>query len=91
MKKLYSLIKASMTSDMNLFKISTKKNSRRAALIPLFIALYLMFMMWCGANSFFEQLAPMNMAYLLLALFVFGISVMTIVEGIYKSGSLIFN
>ncbi len=91
MKKLYSLIRASMTSDMNLFKISTKKNSKRASLIPLFIGLYLMFMMWGAANSLFEKVAPMNMAYILLALFVFGISFMTIVEGIYKSGSLIFN
>ena len=37
MKKLYSLIKASMTSDMNLFKIKTKKNNKSRVLIPLLL------------------------------------------------------
>ena len=91
MKKLYSLICASMTSDMNLFKIKTKKNSKTSSLIPIFIALYLMFMIWGSANSFFEKLEPLHLQYLLLPLSVFGISIMTIIEGIYKSSSLIFN
>ncbi len=91
MKKLYSLIKACMTSDMSLFKIKTNKNKKSAVLIPLFIAGYLMLMVWGSANTLFEKLAPMNIAYVLLSLFVFGISIMTFMEGIYKSGPLIFN
>lgn len=91
MKKLYSLIRACMTSDMKLFKIKTKKNSKRAFLIPLFIALYLMFMVWGGANSLFEKFAPIGLNYVLLSLFVVGISFMTLIEGIYKTSSLIFN
>ena len=91
MKKLYSLLKASMTSGMNLFKIKTKKNSKRTVLIPIFIAGYLMFMIWCGANALFEKIAPMHIQYILLSLSVFGISIMTIIEGIYKASSLIFN
>ena len=91
MKKLFSLIRACMTSDMNLFKIKTKKGSKSAVLVPLFIGGYLMFMIWAGANGLFEKLAPMNLAYVLLSLFVFGISFMTIMEGIYKTGPLIFN
>lgn len=91
MKKLYSLIRACMTSDMKLFKIKMKKNSKRAFLIPLFIALYLMFMVWGGANSLFEKFAPIGLNYVLLSLFVVGISFMTLIEGIYKTSSLIFN
>ena len=91
MKKLYSLIRACMTSDMNLFKIKTKKNSKSRITIPLVIALYLMFVIWGSANTMFEKIAPMNIQYILLALFAFGISVMTIIEGIYKTGPLIFN
>ena len=91
MKKLYSLIRACMTSDMKLFKIKTKKNSKRSFLIPLFIALYLMFMVWGGANSLFEKFAPIGLNYVLLSLFVVGISFMTLIEGIYKTSSLIFN
>ena len=90
MKKTYSLIKACMTSDMNLFKLKTK-NKKSSKLVPLFIALYLMFMIWGSANSMFEKLAPTHMQYILLSLFAFSISILTIMEGIYKAGPLIFN
>ena len=91
MKKLYSLIKACMTSDMSLFKIKTKKNKKSNIFLPLFIALYLMFMIWGSANSLFEKLEPLNLEYVLLSLFIFSISIMTFIEGIYKAGPLIFN
>ena len=91
MKKLYSLIKASMTSDMNLFKIKLKKNSKISKLIPLFIAFYLMFMIWGSVNTIYEKLTPMNLQFIVLSIFTFSISLMTIVEGIYKSSSLLFN
>ena len=92
MKKIYSLLKACMTSDMHIFKIKRKKNSKLSGvLLPLFIALYLMFMIWGMASSMFEKVAPMHLQHILLSLFIFGISLMTIIEGIYKTGSLIFN
>ena len=91
MKKLFSLIRACMSSDMAIFKIKTKKKSKYSALVPAFIAAYLMFMIWSGANSFLEKLAPMNLGYLLLAMATMGISLITILEGIYKSGPLLFN
>ena len=92
MKKLVSLIKASMTSDMNLFKIKTKnKNKKSGVLVPLFIGAYLMFMIWSVANGMYEKLEPTHVQYVLLSLFVFAISLMTIAEGIYKAGPLIFN
>ena len=50
-----------------------------------------MFMIWSGANGMFEKLAPMHIQYVLLALFAFVISIMTLIEGIYKTSSLIFN
>ena len=91
MKKLYSLIRACMTSDMKIFKIKTKKNSKSAILLPLFIALYLMFVIWGSANTMFEKIAPLHICYILLSLFVFSVSLLTFIEGIYKTGSLIFN
>ena len=91
MKKMMSLIKACMTSDMNLFKIKKKKNSKKASLLPLFIGGYLMFMIWVYANTLFEKMSPSHMQYILLSIIAFGISFMTIVEGVYKSGPLIFN
>ena len=92
MKKLYSLIRACMTSDMNLFKIKTKKEngSSNKGLI-IFILLCLMFTIWSNANILFEKMAPMHLEYIVLSFAVFMISIMTIIEGIYKTGSLIFN
>ncbi len=90
MKKLYSLIKACMTSDMAIFKIKTK-SKKTQTILPIAVALYLMFMIWGGANTLFEKVSPMNLNYIMLSLFVFSISFMTFMEGIYKSSSLIFN
>ena len=43
MKKLYSLIKACMTSDMSLFKIKSKSNSKASKIMmPVFISLCLL-------------------------------------------------
>lgn len=91
MKKLYSLIKACMTSDMSLFKIKKNKNKKSSILLPVIIALYLMFMIWGTANSLFEKLAPMKLEYVVLSIFIFSISIMTFIEGIYKAGPLMFN
>lgn len=91
MKKLFSLIRACMSSDMAIFKIKTKKKSKTSALVPAFIAAYLMFMVWSGANSFLEKLAPMNLGYLILAIATMGISLITLLEGVYKASPLLFN
>lgn len=91
MGKLYSLLRACMTSDMSLFKIKTKKNSKISTLIPMVIAIYLMLFIWGSANSLFEKVVFMHIQYVFLSIFVFGISIMTFIEGIYKSGPLMFN
>lgn len=91
MKKLCSLIRASMSSGMSLFKIKTKKGKASSFIIPSFVAIYLMFMVWAGANSLFEKLDPLGIEYLMLSIIVFGVSIMTIIEGIYKTSSLLFN
>ena len=92
MKKLYSLIKACMTSDMNLFKIKARnKNKVSNIILILFVAFCLMFTIWTNANMLFEKVAPMHLQSVVLAEFILAIAVITIIEGIYKSGSLIFN
>ena len=92
MKKLISLIKATMSSDMNIFKIKQKKgNTKSNKALPLFLAFCIMFMMWGYSNQLFEQMSPMHLQEIVLSIFVFAVSVFTIVEGIYKSGPLLFN
>ena len=92
MKKIISLIKACMTSDMNIFKIKQKKdNKKNGIVIVLVIAFFFMISIWSYANMFFEKLAPLHLQYIVLSMFVFMTSILVIGEGIYKTGPLLFN
>ena len=92
MKKLISLIKATMTSNMQIFKINTKGKKGKANIILVsLIAIYLMGAIFGYAWYFLDKLSQANIEYLLLPLAVFFISLFTIVEGIYKCGPLVFN
>ena len=88
MKKIYSLIKACMTSDMNIFKINNKKSNKG---LIIFLVLCFMFSMIGYSSMIFEKLAPLNQQKIVLTLFVLLTAFMTIVEGIYKAGPLLFN
>ena len=90
MKKIYSLIKASMTSDMNIFKINQKKN-KNSLLLPIVLSLLFMFAIYSNINLIFEKLAPMNLQIIVIPLVIFLNSIMTTIEGIYKTGPLLFN
>ena len=92
MKKFLSLLKASMTEGMNLFKVSTKKkNAFTKIVLPIILAFLLMRAMYSYSELIMEQLEPVNMEYVLLTLFIIVTSMMTLVEGIYKTGNLLFN
>jgi ABC-2 type transport system permease protein len=92
MKKLISLIKATMTSNMQIFKINTKgKKGKTNIMLVSLIAIYLMGAIFGYAWYFLDKLSQANIEYLLLPLAVFFISLFTIVEGIYKCGPLVFN
>lgn len=92
MKKLISLIKACMTSDMNVFKIKQKKNGKKNnILLPVAISLLIMFYIWSNSNMLFEKMAPLHLQVLLVSMFVVGISFFTVIEGVYKTGALLFN
>ena len=91
MKKLFSLMKACMTSDMNIFKIKQRKDGKNNTKLIIFIVFIFMFSIWSNANILFEKMAPLHLQFVVLSLFVFGISYLTFMEGIYKSGPIMFN
>ena len=92
MKKIISLIRVCMTSDMNVFKIKQKKDGKKNnAALPVVISLLIMFYIWSNSNMLFEKMAPLHLQVLVVSLFVVGISLFTIIEGVYKTGSLLFN
>ena len=90
MKKLYSLIKTCMSNDMSLIKIKTK-SKLAGLLIPLAVIIYLMIVMFISANSLFEKISPLHLQIILLSIIAFFISMMTMWEGIYKTGPILFN
>ena len=92
MNRILSLIKATMTEDMNLFRISTKKKSFfNQIALPIIITLLIMGSIYYYSETFFVEFERVNMGYVLLSIFVMITSIITIIEGIYKSGNLLFN
>ncbi|MBP3255188.1 MAG: hypothetical protein J6M60_01675 [Clostridia bacterium] len=92
MKKLLSLIKACMTENMSIFKVKTKNQSETSKkILPIVLFGLVFFSMWSYANILMESLVELHVEYILLTLFVGVTSLLTLVEGIYKSGNLLFN
>lgn len=92
MKKFFSLVKASMTEGMNIFKVSTKKqNIFTKFLLPIILSLVLMGAMYSYSEMIMQELLKVNMEFVLLTIFVIVTSILTLIEGIYKSSNLLFN
>ena len=90
MKKLISLLKACMTDNMSLFKVKNK-NGKSKKFLPIFLALLLFFTMWTYANMLMEPLVQAHLEFTLLTMFVLVTTVLTLIEGIYKSSNILFN
>ena len=92
MKKCFSLLKACLTDNMNLFKINNKnQNNVSKKALPIFVVVIFFFSVWSYANMIIEPLIQFNMEILLLTLFILITSFLTLTEGIYKSSSILFN
>ena len=92
MSKTTALIKACAFDNMSLFKIGAKKQSSfMERLLPLLFTLLCFAINWIIAETIIKELIPYNLEIVLLTLFIVYTSMMTIVEGIYKSSGLLFN
>ncbi|MBR4350937.1 MAG: hypothetical protein IKP98_01800 [Bacilli bacterium] len=92
MKKLISLLKACMSSDMNIFRINSKKKKGKSSIVlPIILAVYLMGYFGFMAFGLFSELDKTNNAYVLLSVFAAAITLLTLIEGMYKTSSLLFN
>ena len=91
MRKLLSLLKATMSQDMSLFKFKSKRESRtRKIILPMALALIVMFSVGSYAAMFAEELAPQNLTYIILSIFIMFTSLLTLIEGVYKSQGILF-
>ena len=92
MSRTLKLLKVCLSQDMSLFKIKSKKASKTSnILVPVVFFLIIAVYMGGYAYSLMEQFKPMNQQYIMLTLFTFTFSIITLFEGFYKSGSLLFN
>lgn len=92
MNALITLLKASMFENMTLFKIKSEKKMKISEkLLPLGLTLMCFLLNGLMAQFIIEPLYENNLEHVLLTLFIIYTSAMTLIEGIYKSGSLLFN
>lgn len=92
MQKILSLIKANMTENMSIFRVKNKNQSETSKkILPIILFGIIFFVMWNYANMFMEQLDKVNMEFVGLTIFVFMTTILTLMEGIYKSSNILFN
>ena len=92
MKKIISLLKACMTDNMSLFRLKNKNKTKSSKkVLPIIILFAIFFSIWSYANIFMEPLVEIHLEYVLLTIFILFTSIMTLIEGIYKAGGLLFN
>lgn len=90
--KTLSLLKAVLTEDMNLFKFNTGVNASKKKKILLPILLFLIVGYSIGYYEYIiaKPLHDVNLTYIMLSLFIFVVTIITLIEGIYKSQGILF-
>ena len=92
MKKYLSLLKASMSYDMNIFKYTNKNmKGHTKNLFPLFLALIVMFSIGTLAYPLAETLSKVNLTYIMISLVASSLTLLTVIEAIYKSQNILFD
>ena len=91
MGKLVSLLKATMSQDMSLFRIKSKNKSKFSKMIlPIVLTLIVMLSVGSYAAILAEELVKYNLTYIILTIFIMVTSLLTLIEGIYKSQGILF-
>ena len=90
--KTFSLLKAVLSQDMNLFKYKAKVNSSKLKkmLLPVFLFILLGFSIGFYAYGIADLLKPLGLTYVMLTLFLAIVVIFTFMEGIYKSQDILF-
>ena len=93
MKKLFSLVKASLSEGMNIFKIkqNEKSNDIRKKLFPVFLFLIVMYGIGTYAYLIAKPLSKIGLTHIMLSMMIMFVSIYTIIEGFYKSQGMLFD
>lgn len=90
MKKIFSLIKATFSQNMNFFNYKSKKNSKNKLTFPIFLFLLVAVSIGGYAELIAKPLDEVNLTYVMLTMFIFLVSVLSFMQGIYKSQGILF-
>lgn len=90
--KTLSLLKACFTQDMNMFKYSAKKESSKLTkkLFPILLFMLVGISIGTYAYVIAKELYPYHLTYIMLSMFIFIVTIITFMEGIYKSQGILF-
>ena len=91
--KTLSLLKAALSQDMNVFKYTTNKKSSKLTkiLFPIFLFTLVGISIGTYAYMIGEQLAPYKLTYVMVSIFIMMVTILTFIEGIYKSQGILFD
>lgn len=90
MKKLKSLLKAILSQDMNLFKYKTKTTNNKKSILPIILPLIFMYAIGMYLNLLAKELSKLHLTYILLSITMLIPTILTLIEGIYKSQGILF-
>ena len=77
---------------MSLFKVKNKNNSKTYKhILPIILFVFVFFAIYYYADIIIKPLIKINVGYIILSLIAIITFFLTLVEGIYKSSSLLFN
>ena len=93
MKKIYSLIKASLSEGMSLFKLKQidKQSNIRKKLFPVFLFLIVMYGIGTYAYLIAKPLSKIGLTHIMLSMMIMFVSLYTIIEGFYKAQGMLFD
>ena len=90
--RLLSLLKAVLSQDMNMFKYSAGKNASKfkKIILPIFLFIIVSGSIGYYAYAIAEILAPLHLTFIMLSMFIAVVTILTFIEGIYKSQEILF-
>lgn len=92
MKKTLSLLRAVLSQDMNMFKYGAKANSSKLKKIIFPVVLFIIVCLSIGAYAYMiaGALSKVHLTYIMLTMFIFIVSILAFMQGIYKSQGILF-
>lgn len=89
MKKIFSLLKANIKGNLNIFKIKGKKNI--SIFLTTFVILYIMYIAYFYSEQLMIPLQPLGLSYIALTLFSIAIVILLFMREINNSQGLLFD